>query len=109
MSRRSEISNIFIGIVLLILCHLAYLMLAGLIVYLLASMPNTDISQKVNTVLGISVLGIGLTQALYVVPLCLYLSKRRQHTVVKGVLIGAVLTMLLNGSCFLLFHGMLSF
>ncbi len=99
MSRRSEILYIWIGIFLLGLCHIAYLMLAGLITYSSTILP---ISSRFSTWMGISVFGTGLTQALYVVPLYLYLNKRQQHTVVMGVLIGAILTLLLNGGCFVL-------
>ncbi len=104
MSHRRQILDIMIGIVLLGLCHLVYLLLAGLMTYLLALLSTTfPILIAFSAFIGMSVLGIGLAQALYVVPLCLYLDKRRQqHAVVMGVLIGAVLTLFLNGSCFVL-------
>jgi hypothetical protein len=104
MSHRSEILYIWIGIFLLGLCHIAYLMLVGLITYLSTILP---ISNMLSVWMGISVLGIALTQVLYVVPLCLYLGTRQQHYVLMGVLIGAVLTLLLNGGCFVLFFSLL--
>lgn len=46
--------------------------------------------------------GIGLVQLIYVVPIALWLSRRRQFALMKGVIIGAVLTALANGGCFLI-------
>jgi hypothetical protein len=47
-------------------------------------------------------LGVGLTQLLYVGPAILYFQGRRRSEVVKGLLLGALLTILLNGGCFIL-------
>jgi hypothetical protein len=44
---------------------------------------------------------IGLTQLLYLIPTCIYFSRRGQRALVQGLIIGAVLTALLNGGCFL--------
>ncbi len=102
MSRRSEIPDIMGGMVILLGCHLAYVMLARLTMFLAASALGVNSSQAVLAALGISILAIGLTQALYAVPICLYFNRQRQQAIVKGVLLGAVLTLLLNGSCFVL-------
>ena len=45
---------------------------------------------------------LGLTQAIYVVPLCIWLRRKRRLATLKGILLAAVLTLLVNGSCFLL-------
>lgn len=52
--------------------------------------------------------GIGLTQLIYVIPLCVWLRRRRHFGRMKGVIIGAVLTMLLSGGCFLMLSGGIS-
>jgi hypothetical protein len=107
MSRRSEISNIFIGIALLVVCHLAYLMLVGLLLWLFpvdffsSSSQSQSWSDPLIALMTYSTFVIGLVQILYVLPLCLWLSRRRRFNTVKGVIIGAVITLLLNGSCFL--------
>jgi Na+/proline symporter len=44
---------------------------------------------------------IGLTQLLYVIPLVLYLKRQRRWGWMKGVIIGACLTALVNGGCWL--------
>ena len=41
----------------------------------------------------------GLTQLLYIVPLCLIFKKRGQVGMVKGLIIGAAITFLLNAAC----------
>jgi hypothetical protein len=105
MSRRSEIKNIFIGIVLLAVCHLAYLMLVGLLQRLFPvdffSGSSRSWSDNLIALMTYSTFVIGIVQILYVLPLCLWLSRRRRLSTVKGVIIGAVVTLLLNGSCFL--------
>ena len=46
---------------------------------------------------------IGLGQFLYIIPLIIWLARQRQGESIKGVIIGAVITILLNGGgCFLL-------
>jgi hypothetical protein len=44
--------------------------------------------------------GIGASQWLYLGPALLYFQLKRRTEVVKGLLLGALLTILLNGSCF---------
>jgi hypothetical protein len=105
MSRRSAIQNILIGIALLIGCHLAYLMLVGVLLWLFpvdffSSSPGSW-SDNLIALMLYSTFVIGLVQILYVLPLCLWLSWRRRFNTVKGVITGAVITLLLNGSCFL--------
>lgn len=46
--------------------------------------------------------GIGITQLLYVIPLALWLKRRGRVDTMKGVILGAAITVLLNGSCFVL-------
>ncbi len=46
--------------------------------------------------------GIGLVQLIYVIPVIVWLRRRRQFAFMKGVIIGAVLTALANGGCFLI-------
>ena len=46
-----------------------------------------------------------LWQLLYVIPLVLWFRRRQYWGLMKGVIIGAVLTALLNGTCYLYFGG----
>ena len=41
-------------------------------------------------------LAIGLTQLLYAIPLCLYFGKKRRFSALKGVVLGAILTVVLT-------------
>jgi hypothetical protein len=43
-----------------------------------------------------------LIQFIYVIPLCLIYKRRGYDAIVKGIIIGAVVTLLINGSCFFL-------
>ncbi len=50
--------------------------------------------------------GIGLSQLVYIIPIAIRFYRRRQWGRMKGVIIGAVITALLNGGCFLAIQGM---
>ena len=52
---------------------------------------------------------IGLTQLVWVVPAMIVLWVRRDFRLMKGILIGAALTFLLNSACFGLLNGRPSF
>ncbi len=44
--------------------------------------------------------GIGISQFLYLIPVMLVFRRRRRFEVVKGISIGIVFTLLINGACF---------
>lgn len=56
--------------------------------------------------LFIAMLGIGLTQLLYVVPLYFHFRKTGQQNTAKGLVIGASIVALLNATCWGLFSTM---
>ena len=45
------------------------------------------------------VLGIGISQLLYVIPMVLWAKRRGRKAFASGVIIGAAITFLLNGAC----------
>ena len=47
-------------------------------------------------------IAISLTQLIYAIPLIIYFRRRRRFNAAKGVVVGIVITALLNGGCFLL-------
>lgn len=100
MNGRNSAMNVFIGVLSTFVGHA----IALFTLYLLASVIMNFFSSLSNLLILFlyAVFGIGLTQFLYVVPLCFWLRKRERFDTMKGVMIGAVLTLLLNGSCFLL-------
>lgn len=55
--------------------------------------------------LRLAPIAIGITQLLYVIPLIIWSIVKRRWEFMKGVIIAAVLTALLNGSCWLILSG----
>jgi hypothetical protein len=47
------------------------------------------------------ILGISLFQLIYVISAIFWLRQRQKFAFMKGVIIGAVITALLNGACYL--------
>jgi hypothetical protein len=105
MSHRNETLLIILGIFLLLGMHLALSALIFLIVLIISFIP-TPISGNYLwlPLIVFPSLGIGIFQLLYVVPVCLWLKRRTQYGLMKGVIIGAVITALLNGGCWLLMY-----
>ena len=98
MSRQNNQGlNIFLGIVAVILGHI----LAVVVMIALSAVP--PISRILGDLLFYALFGIGFTQLIYVLPLCWRLQRRERTDTLKGVAIAALLTLLLNGGCFILF------
>lgn len=104
MARRSVSKEIFIGLGILVLCHIA--MTAFLSLGLWVS--NTFLRHPFPAIFGWALVGLAVTQLLYVVPLCIRFKRCRRFNVMKGVIIGAVITFLLSGGCFALLFWLLS-
>lgn len=102
MSQRNEIAQIISGILLLLALHILAVTVFSLLVYVLNMLGIAAISQ-LNTLFIYAIFGIGISQLLYVIPLIIRLKQRQEWGMMKGVIIGAVLTVLLNGGCWLLF------
>jgi hypothetical protein len=75
-----------------------FLMLGSGTLYSLAFMP----------LLTRAVFQIGFSQLIYIVPLCLYLNRKQQWNWMKGIIIGACITALLNGGCWLILQNSLT-
>jgi hypothetical protein len=86
---------VLFGMLLTLLLHLLQVPLAGGL-GLLVSLWSKDI----GVVFYMSPLAIGLTQLVYMIPAILIARTRGKPGLVKGLLIGAALTLLLNGLCF---------
>lgn len=48
---------------------------------------------------------IGLAQLVYILPICIYLQRNDQWNWMKGIIIGACITFLLNGGCWIVLGG----
>ncbi len=109
MSQRNEFRDIVRGIFLLLAAHIVAIVIGFILGYILFSITSTvpgaisSLSGMLTTALTFGLFGIGISQWLYVTPLLIRLRRREQMGLFKGVLIGALLTMLLNGGCFIWF------
>ena len=112
MSQINERKGIVSGIFLLIGLHIAAVILGIIVLFLyifLARKVGKD--DFIGLLLfGSFFAGLGIVQLIYVIPAIFILRRRRNFTLVKGVIIGAVVTALLNGGCWLFVYarGMLN-
>ena len=106
MRQRNETNEIVIGVLLLIGMHFAAFWLLYLLIILISRF-NSSVPTPIGTYLTTGyrffiLLGSpGLTQLIYVIPIVFWLKRRQRWGLIKGVIIGAILTALLNGGCFL--------
>ena len=109
MSQNNEFRDVQLGLFLLMLAHTIAIVVAAILGYILfqfRSIPASALSRVLSVIaiaLGSGVLLIGISQWLYVIPMLIWLRRRQKRDVFIGVLIGALLTMLLNGGCFLIY------
>jgi hypothetical protein len=95
MRQRSEITQTIIG-------AFCILIINGLVFgigYLLAYNNYQNWLFIIGVWLAI---GISIVQLIYGIPAMLWLRRRQQFALMKGVIIGTVITALLNGGCFLM-------
>lgn len=50
--------------------------------------------------LFIPIAALSLTQSIYLIPAYIYFARKHRHEVGKGILLGAIATLLINGACF---------
>lgn len=101
MTERNEPLGIVLGILLTLGLHV---LMVG-IIWLLAAW--VDASKGGYAGLGVLVIGIAgflFWQLLYVIPLVIWFQRKRHTGMLKGMVITACLTALLNGLCFLQFR-----
>lgn len=107
MSPRNEFSKVISGFLLVLGMHVVFVVTVFLLLYLFNVLAATfDPSSRLVGIMlsaGIySIFWIGLTQLLYVIPTLFFLKRRQRFGIFKGVVIGAVVTALLSGGCWLL-------
>lgn len=97
----NEFGIIILGIV--IVCGLHILVISiSLIWSIIFDAFNIHIFDNVFVV---EFFAIGICQIIYIIPTIIILKRQNQIALMKGVIIGAVITALLNGGCWLLlFH-----
>lgn len=100
MSQQNEVLEIIRGILLLLGLHIV----AGIVIFVIGLIIGQIFGNY--TFLGVWIYGsygFFLLQLLYVIPLIIRLKRQSKVARMKGVIIGAVITALLNGACFLAF------
>lgn len=93
------------GIGLLLLCHLIaeFLLVALAFTHrFLPQLPRLIGGYPLDEWILLAMIFIGITQIVYALPLCLVCFYRRRFETLKGVIVGMVLTALLNGGCYLI-------
>jgi hypothetical protein len=88
------------GVFLLLGLHILAFVILGTLGYIFSAIIPGAI--LFNQIFLFSLLGIGISQLVYVIPIAIQLNRRQQWGTMKGLIIGAVLTALLNGGCFLI-------
>jgi Na+/proline symporter len=86
------------GIVLVPVLHLGF----GLLLVLLRSLVNSS-NPLPDIIFFINLVCLGITQFFYLIPAVLIFREKQRFEVVKGISIGAMLTILVNGACFSFF------
>lgn len=113
MQHRNEFLKVFWGLLILLGMHIIFTLALLLIINLLttfaaSSRSNYQAVNQINVALSLSFLLIGVTQLLYVIPTLLRLRRRREWGLFKGVVIGAVITALLCGGCWLAYGNLIN-
>lgn len=97
----AEFGKILSGFFLVVGLHILAVLMGGLI----ASIASALGIYQLAVILTLAASGIGITQLIYIIPLIIWLIRQRRWGLMKGVIIGAVLTALLNGGCWLWLAG----
>jgi len=95
MSQKNEFRRVFKGILLVAFANI----LALLSILLLILSIHLNSGGYGYFVLGtIGVGGFFIWQLLYLIPLCIWLKRKQKKLIIKGVIIGAMITALINVS-----------
>ncbi len=95
MRERREIPQVILATLGVLLTNAA---IFGIGVYLALQ----NYGSSFFTIAALSSAGISITQIIYIIPTIIWLNRRGQFALKKGVIIGAVITALLNGGCYLI-------
>lgn len=78
-------------------------LITNLIAFIFSNLQLYQFQGFLSLILFYFVFGIGLSQLLYGIPLVVQLKRQEKWGQMKGVIIGMVVTALLNGGCWLTF------
>ncbi|WP_204138208.1 hypothetical protein [Halomicronema sp. CCY15110] len=92
------------GCGILILAHIIAIVSLFILGFIVASLiPTSPAGMTVLFIWIYAAMGFGFWQLFYAVPLILYLERRGKTAQAKGVTIGATITFLLGGACYVVF------
>lgn len=91
-----EVLWIFLGIGLVAILHFFAFTISSVILGIVLNTAMASIAAKIAI---FSIFGIGVAQLIYIIPMIIYLAGRKAWGLMKGVIIGAIFTALLNGGC----------
>ncbi len=103
MSQINERKGIMSGIFLLIGLHIAAVILGIIVLFIHFALVGQD-NYLTLLFFGSFFAGLGIVQLIYVIPAIIVLRRRGEFALLKGLIIGAVVTALLNGGCWLLMY-----
>jgi hypothetical protein len=91
----------FIGGILLVpLFHVLFTIALFIVGYLIAILRVPFFNRDYNIfLLFIPIIVLGITQILYLLPAYLHFSKKGRSEVCKGILVGGLVTLMVNGAC----------
>jgi hypothetical protein len=88
------------GILLVLASHMGFWLLTFAVFSTIFRSGNV-----IGTMIGSTIIManfiLGVTQLAYLIPVARYFGRRQRSAVVKGIAIGGVITILLNGSCYI--------
>lgn len=88
------------GIVLVPLLHILFTIALFIVGYLIAMLRVPFFNRDYNIfLLFIPIIVLGITQILYLLPAYLHFSKKGRSEVCKGILVGGLVTLMVNGAC----------
>jgi hypothetical protein len=93
------------GIVLVPLLHLAFLIVwFGISALLTVLFPFFNRNYNV-LLLMLPIAALGITQITYLIPVHRYFANKQRGEVSKGIILSAIITVLINGTCFIQMSG----
>lgn len=109
MSQSNEWTRVLKGMLLAFALNIAaivvFFLLSAIVIRLVNVVPVSirDFFYSLNILFLICIAGIGLSQFLYIIPTIIVLARSQRYAQMKGVIIGAAITALLNAGCFIWF------
>jgi len=104
VTESNEWRRVIRGILLSVLLAIAAFAIVLFLMTIIQSLrlaPTSNWANSTIILLSAASYFIGITQLLYIIPLIIFLWRERRFSLMKGVMIGAVLVALVNFGCFL--------